>query len=74
MAIMMDMGSYVVEGTPSPDVRNADSAEQVDLGQHLELATQQHLLTLMEKYPALPVSLANADVEMFLQKMYAYQC
>ncbi|MDX8399174.1 MAG: hypothetical protein R8K20_02875 [Gallionellaceae bacterium] len=73
MTIMMDMSSYVVESTPATDVSFADPLQQVDFGPHLELATQQHLLTLMQRYPALPVSLANADAEMFLQKMSAYQ-
>jgi len=73
MTIMMETSSYIVECAAPTDVRFTNRREQVDFGPHLELATQQHLLALMERYPALPVSLANVDAEMFIQKMHAYQ-
>jgi hypothetical protein len=69
----MDMSSYAVEGV-SPSVTQHDARTQyADWQPSLKLATQQHLVTLMENYPTLPASLVNADAELFLQKMYAYR-
>lgn len=73
MAIIMDMSSYAVEAA-SPSVTQRDARTQhADWQPSLELATRQHLVTLMENYPTLPASLVNADAELFLQKMYAYR-
>ena len=71
MAIVMNMSSYAVEEmSPAHDIR--DDRQTAGWNPPLELATQQHLTSLIERYPTLPASLATADAEMFLQKMYAY--
>jgi hypothetical protein len=74
MAIVMNMSSYVVEQAPSQDVEYAEEASRTGWNPQLELATHQHLATLMDKHATLPASLLTADAELFLQKMYAYQC
>ncbi len=70
MAIVMNMSSYAVEEEAGYD----DEVMCAGWNPQLELATQQHLVTLMDKHAALPASLATVDAETFLQKMYAYQC
>lgn len=72
MAIVMNMSSYAVEES-SLMVEREDKAMRAGWNPPLELATQQHVSSLMEKYPTLPASLVTADAEMFLQKMYAYR-
>ncbi|TAJ81076.1 MAG: hypothetical protein EPO42_02850 [Gallionellaceae bacterium] len=69
MAIVMNMGSYVVEEKEGYD----DEVMCAGWNPQLELATRQHVATLMDRHAALPASLAEADAETFLQKMYACQ-
>jgi len=69
MAIVMNMSSYVVEEETGYD----DEVMSAGWNPQLELATQQHVVTLMDKHAALPASLANVDADSFLQKMYACQ-
>jgi hypothetical protein len=73
MAIVMNMSSYAIEEAPAKMECGA-GGRNTAWNPPLELATQQHLVTVMEKYPSLPPSLVNADAETFLQKMHAYQC
>lgn len=73
MAIVMNMSSYVVEDPSPTNPECADKAMLAGRNPTLQLATQQHLSTLMRKYPTLPASLVTADAEAFLQEMYSYQ-
>ncbi len=74
MTIVMDMSSYMVEEAPALEVGYADRSDRSGWSPQLELATHQHLASLMNKHATLPASLLTADAEMFLQKMSAYQC
>lgn len=74
MAIVMNMSSYAIEEVSAAEKDRDDRLAHAGWNPPLELATQQHLTSLMERYPTLPASLATADAEMFLQKMYAYRC
>ena len=74
MAVVMDMSSYVVEGSSAVEAERNDRARCSGWNPQLELATQQHLVSLTDRHATLPVSLLTADAEMFLQKMYAFQC
>lgn len=73
MAIVMNMSSYAVEGTVPEEAGYGDEVMNAGWNPQLELATQQHPATLMDRHAALPASLAVADAETFLQKMYVYQ-
>ena len=73
MSIVMNMSNYAVEDVSKTEAQYDDEVMYAGWNPQLELATQQHLVTLMEKYPSLPASLVAADAETFLQKMYAYQ-
>lgn len=74
MAIVMNMSSYVIEEPSLSETGCDERVRSSGWNPQLELATQQHLVTLVEGYAKLPASLLNADAEMFLQKMHAYQC
>ncbi|MFA6014184.1 MAG: hypothetical protein WC742_03885 [Gallionellaceae bacterium] len=70
MTRVMNMSTYVVE-EPSPAYD--DEVMLAGWNPELQLAMQQYEVTLNDKHTLLPASLVNADVETFLQKMYAYQ-
>lgn len=73
MTIVMNMSSYAVEETPLTNTEYGDEVMCAGWNPQLELATQQHIATLMDRHAALPASLAMVDAETFLKKMYAYQ-
>jgi hypothetical protein len=74
MSIVMNMSSYAIEEPSSAESGCDERVMNTGWNPQLELATQQHLVTLVEGYAKLPASLLTADAEMFLEKMHAYQC
>lgn len=74
MTITMNMSSYVIEEAVSVDKEYGDEVMCAGWNPQLSVALQQHTPDLMDKHAALPASLANVDIETFLQKIYAYQC
>ena len=69
MAIVMNMSSYVIEREVTPESISAEDAMRKYGNLALNLAIQQHDATLRNCRTALPASLANVDIEIFLRKM-----
>lgn len=70
MAIVMDMGSYEIERIEGPVPAYGD--EVMYAGWMPQLATIE-VAHVAPSHPALPPSLADADIDTFLARMYAGQ-
>jgi hypothetical protein len=73
MGVVMNMSSYEIE---RDDAMEAEYGEEVlcsGWNPAVSLACQQYPLPETARQMAMPSSLAMADAEMFLQKMYAWQ-
>jgi len=70
MAIVMDMSSYAVERVEEIVETYDDEVMYAGWNPQLTLAETAHIAPA---HPVFPSSLAEADIEAFLQKMYANQ-
>ena len=80
--VTMSMSEYTIEPDDSMAVGQANLShgdgtqygdEVLYAGWNPSLALQQHIYTETSQIVAMPRELATADVESFLNKMYAYQ-
>lgn len=70
MAIVMDMSSYAVERVEEVVETYDDEVMYAGWNPQLAVAETAHIAPA---HPAFPSSLAEADIETFLRKMYANQ-
>ncbi len=73
MGVIMNMSSYEIE---RDDAMEAEYGEEVlcsGWNPVVALACQQHVLSRTDEHITMPASLAGADMEVFLQRMYACQ-
>ncbi len=70
--VTMDMSDYEIEYGDSKAEEYGN--EVLCAGWNPSLALQQHTYTERNQPAAMPHELAAVDVELFLKKMYAYQC
>lgn len=71
MSIVMNMSSYVVEEITGTEIGYRDDAMRAAMAPSLQLAIQQQQAALAKRSTAMPASLAEIDVERFLQAMSA---
>ena len=73
MNIVMNMSSYEIEGCNSIESGDDTGALRSDLNRNLGLTCQQYEYSQTNRHITMPLSLANIDVDVFLQKMHASQ-
>lgn len=71
MGIVMDMSSYEIERGDAPEAAYGEEVLYSGWNPMVGLACQHYAET--NRPMAMPSSLASADTETFLEKMYAYQ-
>ncbi|MDD2914983.1 MAG: hypothetical protein PHP70_06655 [Gallionella sp.] len=70
--VTMDMCDYQIERNDSTAEAYGD--EVLCAGWNHSLALQQHVYVEIKQPDTMPLELVSADVDAFLQEMYAYQC
>lgn len=73
MGVVMNMSSYEIERDEAMRVEYGDEVLCSGWNPAVALACQQHALPATGRQMTMPPSLATADAEAFLQKMYALQ-
>ena len=71
MAIVMNMGSYEIERAAATVETDAD--EVMYAGWNPQLAADCAGCAIPDRRYSIPLALAEADIEIFLQKIYACQ-
>jgi hypothetical protein len=69
MAIVMNMSSYVIEEMSTIGSASGDEATRPEMNPQLRLAMHQNSVAQQYGNSIMPASLAEIDVEMFLQAM-----
>ena len=73
MGIVMDMSSYEVERDEALEAEYGAEVLYAGWNPALNLSCQQYDFAHTDGHAEMPASLAAADAELFLQKMYAFQ-
>lgn len=72
MSIVINMSSYEIE-RDSMENEYGEEAARAGWNPELALACRQQQLAPCNRQAAMPTDLAAVDVELFMEKMYAFQ-